>query len=372
MKRVLLSGYYGFGNLGDEAVLSSIVCLLKKEIPDVKITALSNDPKQTSAAYGIDSVNRWKLGQVWRAMRRADIFVFGGGSLLQDVTSSKSILYYLSQIALANFVKCPVFLYAQGIGPINDKNNRKKIAKRLNSCAYITVRDNASASLLERLGVNKAKVAVTADPVLAGLQAELSVALPHKDLGKKVGFAIRFWHDLDIPAIAKAADWLDHQGWQVIFLPFHEPDDRTVAEEIMNQMESKAFLPKEILSAGEMLGAISQLDFLVGMRLHSLVMAASAQVPFLGIGYDPKVDAFCRQAGQPKLSVQELDENSLQEVLDWALPDMGNTKNILKQKQSTWQTLCHENMVLLREYAFGAKNLRLEDIREQSGEVANQ
>ena len=112
-----------FSNIGDEAVLQCIISQLKSVIPGVKITVLSNSPEETAAFYSVATVNRWKFFKVLRAMWRSDMLILGGGSLLQDVTGTKSLFFYLSQIILARLCACPVFLYAQGIGPINQKRN---------------------------------------------------------------------------------------------------------------------------------------------------------------------------------------------------------------------------------------------------------
>ena len=96
--RVVLSGYFGFDNVGDEAILFSIIRALRKLEPSVDITVLSNNPAETAATYGVETVNRWNIGEVRAALKSADGLISGGGSLMQDATSWKSIPYYSAVI----------------------------------------------------------------------------------------------------------------------------------------------------------------------------------------------------------------------------------------------------------------------------------
>ena len=124
--KIVLSGYYGFDNIGDEAVLFSIITALRKEIKDVHITVLSNNPDKTKALYGVESVNRWDIKAVARSIKESDLLISGGGSLLQDVTSSKTIPYYLAIVKIAQFYKKKVVFYSQGIGPVNKGISRDR------------------------------------------------------------------------------------------------------------------------------------------------------------------------------------------------------------------------------------------------------
>ena len=100
MSKVVLSGYYGFNNSGDETILYAMITMFRKIEPSLEITVLSNEPEKTAKQYGVEAVNRWKWGQVFRAVSGCDLFISGGGSLLQDV-SKNSPLYYLAVILLA-------------------------------------------------------------------------------------------------------------------------------------------------------------------------------------------------------------------------------------------------------------------------------
>ena len=163
--RVVLSGYFGFDNVGDEAILFSIIRALRKLEPSIDITVLSNNPAETAATYGVESVNRWNIGEVRTALKSADGLISGGGSLMQDATSWKTIPYYSAIIKLAQMARVPVFIYSQGMGPINGSLGKWLVKSVFNKCAGITVRDEGSFELLREIGV-RLPVTVVPDPVV--------------------------------------------------------------------------------------------------------------------------------------------------------------------------------------------------------------
>ena len=153
--KILLSGYYGFDNAGDDAVLFAIVQALREMVKDGKITVLSNQPEKTAKEFGVNAVNRWGKKEIFRAVRNCDVLISGGGSLLQDVTSKNGILYYLGIIKLAQMLGKKVMVYAQGIGPIREPRNRKLTAKILYKVQAITVRDFESRTEPLEMGVDR-------------------------------------------------------------------------------------------------------------------------------------------------------------------------------------------------------------------------
>ncbi|NLL81384.1 MAG: polysaccharide pyruvyl transferase CsaB, partial [Tissierellia bacterium] len=132
MKSILMSGYYGFDNSGDDAILKAIVKDLREIDKDLDITVLSNNPKKTEDMYPVKAVNRFNFRDVVFSIKKCSLFISGGGSLLQDVTSTRSLLYYLTVMSLAKIMNKKVMVYANGIGPINKKTNRMITKKVLN------------------------------------------------------------------------------------------------------------------------------------------------------------------------------------------------------------------------------------------------
>ncbi|ACA60585.1 polysaccharide pyruvyl transferase CsaB [Candidatus Desulforudis audaxviator] len=299
--RVLVSGYYGFQNAGDEAILYALIRGLESCRPGIDITVLSADPEHTAGAYGVRAVSRTDPRTVLGALRACDLFISGGGGLIQDVTSLASLQYYLGLIALARLLGRPVFIYAQGIGPLETRTGRFLTRAVLNRVQAVTVRDVQSRDLLWALGVRRPPVEVTADPVL-GLEPESGWRARGRELlaaagvrdGRVAGFSVRPWSGAGdyAGALARVADELNAAGYRTVFLPFHHPGDLAACRVVAARMEAPAVIVEERLDFAALLGLCTHLDLAVGMRLHFLVFAALAGVVPVGLPYDPKVRLF--------------------------------------------------------------------------------
>src|SRR5690606_13718168 len=165
-RRVVISGYYGFDNMGDEMVLAGILAGLRRLDPGVRVTVLSAHPAATAREHGVDAVSRTHLPSILAALARADLLISGGGSLLQDVTGPFNIPYYVGVMELARLRGVPVMMMAQGIGPVRGRMGRALVRWAVRRAAAVTVRDPQSARLLGDLGVPGAAVGVTADAAL--------------------------------------------------------------------------------------------------------------------------------------------------------------------------------------------------------------
>jgi len=313
MPEIVLSGYYGFGNAGDEAVLFSIIKALKKIDPEVDITVLSHKPEETAEQYGVGAVNRWNIKEAAGAIKKSHLVLSGGGSLMQDVTGIKSLIYYLGIIFLGKLFGKSVMLYAQGIGPLTTSFGRKITKVVVNKVDYVTVRDENSAAELRKLGISRPPIEVTADPVMIlepgkneieGGRALLSDLRAGGSFFKAnqpvVGVSVRDWPGCEflIEAVAEVCDDLADSGWQVLFIPMHFPKDLMLSKRAAGFMKADAFILEKELPVQSLLGVFANLDMVLGMRLHSLIFAAAAGVPSVGICYDPKVESFLDQVGQ--------------------------------------------------------------------------
>jgi polysaccharide pyruvyl transferase CsaB len=300
--KVVLSGYYGFNNVGDEAILYSIIQALRHLNPDIGITVLSNNPEHTEATYGVSAINRWKINDIKNALKEADGLISGGGSLLQDQTGPKSIPYYAGVMKLAQWEKKPVFVYAQGMGPINKGYNKWIVRRVLNKTNGITVRDDASKHLLESIGVKK-DIKVVPDPVMGLQMAEQnSDWLDSLDLkGSIISVTVRDWpSQVNFKEkIALALDKCVQNQYNVVFVPMHGEHDDITSREISKMMKEKSYVAPYDASIEEKITIIGQTDVLVGMRLHSLIFASINSVPFIALSYDPKIDAFAELCHQP-------------------------------------------------------------------------
>ncbi|GIO23398.1 polysaccharide pyruvyl transferase CsaB [Oceanobacillus sp. J11TS1] len=292
---VILSGYYGFDNAGDEAILHSIISALRIEDSAIKITVLSNNPPQTKKTFQVESVHRQRLAEVNQVMRQADGLISGGGSLFQDITSSRSLLYYAGIIQLARFHKVPVCIYAQGIGPLRRLVSKRLVSYLFNRSQYISVRDRDSKAFLQTIGV-KESIQVVPDPVLG-----LRTSFPEKKTSNTICVAVRAWrhHQSYKKQLAICLDALYQQGYTILFLPMHGQQDYMTSVEIQETMHAPSEVLSDTSSFTERLQHIHQADVLIGMRLHALIFAAITATPFVALSYDPKIDAIAKQLGQP-------------------------------------------------------------------------
>ncbi|NSW82983.1 MAG: polysaccharide pyruvyl transferase CsaB [Syntrophothermus sp.] len=320
VKKCVISGYYGFGNLGDEAILFALVRAFRSSFPGIDITVLSGNCEHTASSYGVKAADRWNPVAVWRALRGSDGLISGGGSLLQDVTGLASLCYYLGVMWLAILAGRPFWIHAQGIGPVRSRLGRFLVRLTLSWARGISVRDPESKDELVAMGLAPELIEVTVDPVLtldrevADLQMGRRI-LEHwgvKGFGEEkiVGISVREWRGLTAYrlAIAEAAGRLVESGCSVVFLPFQYESDVAVCRDIIRMMNRPSSLVDEPLSVVEMASVIACLDLVIGMRLHALILGHAMGVPVVGISYDPKIDRFLASVGkEPAMSVEQPD-----------------------------------------------------------------
>lgn len=295
-RKVILSGYYGFNNAGDEAVLAALVQLLRQNIADVEPVALSADPAATERRLAVRAINRWDKAALKRELADAALFCSGGGRLLQDVTSVRSVYYYTSQIKLAQKMGVPTMVLAQGLGPLNTGLGRMLAVSALKKCRLLSWRDEKSAQLAAKLGLAAVPNYTVCDPVL--LWQPKVDALPKNGA---VALALRPWPGFAPAAAAALVQKLQAAGEEVLLVPFYYGDgngeDEKLAAEINSRLGSNAVPVAHAGSPEEVFAQLAACKFVVGMRLHALIMAAAANVPAVAVNYDPKVAAFADSMG---------------------------------------------------------------------------
>lgn len=315
VRRIVISGYYGFRNSGDEAVLRSILLALEEQgkAQGVRIepVVLSADPAWTTSMYGVESVRRMHPADLLHALRGCDGLISGGGSLLQDATGSLTIPYYTGIIKLAQWFGKPTFIYSQGIGPVNKRAMDPLIRSAMKRSAYVSVRDNESAALLARIGVPHDRIEVVPDPVMglplpAGSAAAGSAHALRAEEPPLIGVSLRRWRG-DGADLGRAAEALvalsKRMPVRLRFLPFHTPSDAEASEQVLERLRGRLGdgSSAELAAPGDdpqqMLLEVSRCDALFGMRLHALIYAANQMVPMLGLSYDPKIDQFLLRLG---------------------------------------------------------------------------
>ena len=350
---VVMSGYYGFNNTGDEAIMLSMHKNIQQMGDNYHITVLSNKPEETKKKYGIEAVYRFGMRDVFHAIRKCDVLLSGGGSLLQDSTSTRSLMYYLSITVMAKMLRKKVMLYANGIGPVSGKRNRRLVKQVVNRADLITLREENSYEELLSMGVNPKKCFVTADPAFTmnGIDGEASRELLQAEgvpLDKPiVVVSVRKWKDMDkfIGRFARMCDTIvEKYDRNIVFLGMQMPNDIIVSEKVRAQMKQKAYILKENHSPYEVMGIISQADFILSMRLHTLIFAAKQQVPLIGFVYDPKIEYYLEKLEMPSGGkLKEFDPETTLEYVDDVIRNKAVYVEKLGEKEKELEKMAHRN-----------------------------
>lgn len=319
---VIISGYYGFGNMGDDSLLTSIAAQLRQIDPEIRITALTKDPKKSQIKYGVRCINRLNVFAVRREMKRSKLLISGGGSLLQNNTSEKSLNYYIAVIRLAKRLGLPVMVYSNGIGPIYGERSVAKVKKVLEEVDLISLREPSSFEFLQEIGLRaKKEIKVTADPALTVLPIDAArLSYIENRLGidtktkKYYALSVREYENLKtggelsktefVRRIAAAmSEIYGRTGLLPLVVSVQNIVDDEISSAVCLQFEKlsgqKAILVQG-LSARELTALLSHMEFAAGMRLHMLIYATNARIPAIGIAYDPKIRAFLEYSGHEK------------------------------------------------------------------------
>ncbi len=335
--QVVVCGAYGRGNAGDDAILKAV----KKELSDIsknaRICVMSRNPKQTRLQYRIRSIYTFNIFKMIKALRHAHLYINGGGSLIQDCTSSRSLWFYLFSIALAKLCGAPVMMYGCGIGPVSRKNNRRLAAKVIDKCAkVITLREPSSMEELRKMGVSRPEMHLAADPTLnlspAGdLQIESAFFSESLDINENyVCIAMRKWKGFDkkLPEIAKTVDYIAKTyNLKPLLVPMERERDLPIAEQIAKKTECETRILRNEHDVHTMIGILSRMKLIVAMRLHALVFGAGQGVPVVGISYDEKVSNFMKYIGDEfYIEYSDFTFDKIRQYIDRALSEESSSK----------------------------------------------
>jgi polysaccharide pyruvyl transferase CsaB len=279
----VLCGYYGMGNAGDEALL---VSLLQALPPDITPIVLSKNPTETRDRYGVEAVDRWNLSQVFQAMGRSSVFIWGGGSLMQDSSSALSPIYYGGLMKLAQLLGLTTIAWAQGIGPLQRRFNRWLTRHVLKRSTLVTVRDRLSQQLVEAWNI---PVTLAPDPVWS-MVAEPQVDLSHLprpciavNLRRHQTLTKERLHVLQAALI----DLQKKTQGTIVLVPFQKSLDWDLAQELHAHIPDSEIIFIE--NPQILKGLFQQVELTIAMRLHAVIMAASERCPCFALSYDPKV-----------------------------------------------------------------------------------
>lgn len=365
--KIVLSGFYGLGNTGDEAILKAIVDNLRAEIEDVDITVFSLSPEKTAKEHGVKSVYRgWRhdnKGKI-KALREADLLISGGGGLLQDTYPTKFLFgplpYYLLIVFLAKLCGTKVMFFSQGIGPVTSKWGKFLMWLFANRADFVTVRDAYSKDYLQSLRVTKPETVVTADIVFAFKPEEDNVAYASLNLTgdeRLVAVAPRPWFEQEEEYIEKLAwvldELIEQRGVLPVFVPMEPPYDANVSKKVQAKMKhaDQTKLLGSSFTPNEFYNFIAKTDLTIALRLHALIFAALSNVPHIGLSYDRKVESFLKRSDMWQYSFP-LEDFTKEELLDNAIYTLDNAekiKTMITPNVDKLRTEALRNVDLLKE-----------------------
>ncbi len=285
-KKICISGYYGFDNFGDEVILQILIENLKKFKCKPSITVFSSNPQKTSDLYSVKSVNSFKLNEVLREIRNCNCLISGGGSLLQDTTSIKSLVYYLGIIFLALLFGKKIIIFAQGIGPVQNKLMALLTFYLLKKTDYITVRDEKSLKLLNDKGIN---AEICNDPVW-------NLNIVQKEKTSVIGIQLRGWHSLNEDTLYILANNINkfYADKEIKIYSFQNSLDLETCHKfndiLININPDIKSTVIENISNSMIIDEISSLKEIIAMRYHACLIAIKAGVKVLPLSYDIKVE----------------------------------------------------------------------------------
>jgi len=310
--RAVLCGYYGMGNGGDEALLASLLQMLP---PSVTPLVLSGNPTQTSDRYGVTAIQRKDAIAVLQAMRQSQVFIWGGGSLIQDATSALSPLYYIGLMQLAQRLGLKTIAWAQGIGPLKRPQTRWLAQQTFRRCTAVSVRDRGSATLLTDWQI---PFTLAPDPVWA-MESQPVEGLWNLP-APRVAVNLRTHPKLTpkrIECLTQALIAFQKATQTCILLvPFQKSQDLAIAQQIQPQLAGDS----KILSLEnpyQLKGLFRGVEMAIAMRLHGLIMAASAECRCFALSYDPKVNQLMNDVSIPGWNLEDIPTDPNQISRTW-------------------------------------------------------
>jgi polysaccharide pyruvyl transferase CsaB len=357
MVKVVIFGYIGCGNIGDETNLSHLVTLLREIDPRIEITVISACPDETARALDVIAVGKCDFQGIYHSLKTANLLISAGGALFQDRTSFRSLIYYSALVMWAKYQKIKVFLYGQGVGPLRSGLGRWLAGLALSQVDLITVRDRVSIIALADLNVRKPEIHFTAEPLLVKNQVAEQLVAGYWERIKtrkryKVGLIIQettlvrknFWAEL-----ISCLNWdrnvelflltLDKRDWEL--------NQRMAAYREVTLLDK--------ISSWEGLQlAIGGLDLVLSTRLHGLVAAVIQGVPCYGLAVDPKIDGFCLQWGIPFLVLtNDMEKVAIGNKIICFLHQPLEKRLPWISQSDFWKIRALENQVILKQFIQG-------------------
>jgi polysaccharide pyruvyl transferase CsaB len=351
LAHLLLAGYFGSGNLGDDAILLGFIQGLGNEGHDV--TVMSGVPEETHRNYGFRVVPRKNFDAIKEAMDHCDALVFPGGSIFQDASSVMSVKYYHTLVNMAKAKKKKVLLLAQGVGPVNSFFGKRWTAAAYNMADAVTVRDPFSAQALQSLGV-KRPVRVTADMAFllprptehpdsqeyrVGNMTSVGISVRPHGKGKEV-----------VTLFGELCRLLFQANVKPVLLEMDRNEDGPLILEISKAQGGKIPDARKLQTPMNVQQRLARMDTVIAMRLHAGILAATVGIPPFMVSYDPKVTAFAKMldiAAAPP--IEGLTAQRLFESFMAFNKERERNERIVERRREELSKSAAQNLDILRE-----------------------
>lgn len=364
--KIVISGFYGLGNTGDEAILESIIDNLREQLDEPELTVFSLSPELTASQHGVKSIYRgWRqdFKAKVRALKEADLLVSGGGGLLQDTYPTKFIFgplpYYLLIVFLAKLCGTKVMFFSQGIGPVTSTWGKILMKIFANMADFITVRDQYSKDYLLKLGVTKPETVVTSDIVFAFKPKEDFTCIESLKLEQNdhlVAVSVRPWFDhvKQFEQIATILDALvEERQITPVFVPMEGHHDVEASNKVLSHMKhaDKCHVLGKDFSPNQYLNFIGCCQLTIGMRLHALIFSTIQGVPHIGLSYDKKVESLLRRSGMWDYSaaLEEIKVENLKNHALFLLDNHDEFSDVVKKNAAAMREDALRNVELLKQ-----------------------
>ena len=365
---IVISGFYGLGNTGDEAILEAIIYNLRDELEHPDITVFSLSPEKTAREHEVHSIYRgWRhdFKAKMNALRKADLLISGGGGLLQDTYPTRFLFgplpYYLLIVLLAKLCGTKVMFFSQGIGPVNSTWGKILMKGLANLADFVTVRDQYSKDLLIKLGVTRPETVVTSDIVFAfhprkdtACMDSLPASIQNKD--NLVAVSVRPWFEKvkQFEQIAQILDELiETRGITPVFVPMEGHHDAAASEKVLSQMthRDQCYVLGTDFTPNQYVNFIGQCQLTIGMRLHALIFSTLTSVPHIGLSYDKKVESLLKRNGMWEFSarLEEIEVDKLIQNARYLLDHHDTYKQSISEHSSQLKQEALRNVELLKE-----------------------
>ncbi len=292
---VLLCGYYGFGNMGDDVLLNSALRRAREEYPNVPVCALTRRGRGDGERLGVRCVCRKNPWSIIREIRTSRALVFGGGTVLQARTSRRSLMYYFVLLRIARFFGVPCRLWGNGLGELRSGFERLVMKKALECCEYIGLRDDVSAQRAERILGGNGNIVRERDLACAAKSAEgerveyLLRLLFGGDVKSFFAIIVNGRNESDAELMRRKIEQIRGRGAELVFAILYEREDGELSEALCREYNGRLLRG---ICFSELVGVLQRSRGVISMRFHGLVAASMAKVPFEGVGSDEKIKAF--------------------------------------------------------------------------------